>query len=386
MNTSSHNKSAGFSLVEIMVGMVIGLIAVMVVGQVFSVAEAQKRTATSGSDATVNGSLALYTLERDGKNAGYGMTTVRGSLGCEIKARFSGGGGTVDKSFTLSPVTLSDGFGGAPDIVQFMASNKNGIALPARVSVDHPATAANFFVESDVGIENLDLMIAVPAVLSTATPPTNWCSVFQVTGTGGGGGGGGGGQGQNQVLHNSGQSAWNQPGGSTIFPAGGYSTNDYLINLGNFIDHSYTVAANNLRLTELNMATNTTTSQDLFPHIVQLQAVYGKDTNADRIVDAWNATVPASPIEWQQIRAVRVALVSRSQFRENQPMTLDGALTASTCATANPPAAAICWKPDPNGNGVKIDVNIGNAVPDWQNYRYRVFETTIPLRNSIWQQ
>jgi type IV pilus assembly protein PilW len=67
-------------------------------------------------------------------------------------------------------------------------------------------------------------------------------------------------------------------------------------------------------------------------------------------------------------------------------VTLDGAVAASTCDSQTPHPAAICWKPDPNANGVKIDVNINNANPNWQHYRYRVIETTIPLRNLVWQQ
>lgn len=394
MNNAISRRSAGFSLVEIMVGLTIGLVTVLVVSQVMQVAEARKRASTSGADAIVNAALGLYMIERDGKNAGYGMTTVRNSVGCEIRAK---NGSNPETEFTLTPATIGDGADGAPDTVRFMASNKSGVTLPVRISVDHPRTAANFFVESDLGVNVGDMMIAVPTVMNTATPPTTWCSVFQVTNTGGPGGGGGGGgngnngggQGQNQVLHNSGQSDWNQPGGSSIFPAAGYVAGDYVINLGSFLDHTYSITNNfYLRLTDYNLVTNSTSTLDLYPNIIQLQAVYGKDTTTppDNIVDQWNATEPASPAEWQQIIALRVALVARGQHPESGVVTLDGAQAASTCASTNPHPAAVCWRPDPNGNGVKINVNINNSNPNWQRYRYRVVETTIPLRNSIWRQ
>ena len=221
--------------------------------------------------------------------------------------------------------------------------------------------------------------------------------MFQERGTGGGGGGNGngngGGQGQNQVIHNSGQSSLNQSGGSTIFPSAGYSAGDSVINLGNLIDHTYQVFSPTgspgksfLRLTEFNMAANSTANVDMYPNVVQLQAVYGKDTNSDNIADAWNAVAPTTPAEWQQIRAIRIALVARSQNREPGVVTLDVATAASTCDSATPHPAALCWRPDPAGNGVKIDINIGNVAPNWQYYRYRVMETTIPLRNAIWLQ
>ncbi len=384
MKTEKLKFSAGFSLIELMVGMTIGLVTVLVVTQVMAVSESHRKAASSGSDSVVNAALGLYTIERDGKNAGYGMSTIAGSVGCEIRAK---NGGNPTKTFNLTPVTVADGTSGAPDEVQFLASDKNGITLPVRISVDHPATAANFFVDSDLGVQEGDLMIGVPIPV---IPGTNWCSVFQVTGTGGGGGGGGGGnngggQGQNQVLHNSGQSDWNQAGGHNIFPPGGYVAGDYVINLGNFLDHKYSVDLNKkmLLLTEYNMRDNTTVNKDLYPHIVQLQAVYGKDTDANGVVDAWNASAPTTPAEWQQIRAVRVAIVARGHVQEGT-VTLDGALAASTCASTNPHPAAVCWKPDPTGDGVKIDVSASST--SWQKYRYRVVETTIPLRNSIWQQ
>lgn len=402
-NNPVHPMQKGFTIVELLIGMLIGIITAMVIGQVMSVAEGQKRTATSGSDTQVNGALALYTIERDAKNSGYGMTTVAtGGVGCEVHMKNSASPPTPPltyNSFTLVPVMITDGASGAPDTLRFVASSKNGITLPTRVSIDHPDTAANFFVDSDVGIQEGDLMIAVPA---TGCSGTKWATVFQVTndpnpGGGGGGGGGndnGGAQGQNKVIHNSGQSVWNQPGGQTIFPSGGYTAGDYLINLGTMLDHTYSISGNNLRLRDFSMATNTGTDRDLYPHVVQMQAVYGKDDGGgggaadDGIIDTWNATSPAANDGpgWRRIRAIRVALVTRSPILEKETVTTDGAADATTCDSATPSPTSLCWKPDPTGHGVKINVNINNANPNWQRYRYRVFETTIPLRNVIWKQ
>lgn len=391
MNIANTRRPAGFSLVEIMVALAISLVTVLVIGQVMQVASQRQRNVSSGADANINGTLALYTIERDGKNAGFGMTTITDSIGCPIKGEYDG----ETRNFDLVPAVVVDGQGGAPDMVRFMASNKNGVTLPTRIAVDHPRTAANFFVDSDLGMQIGDMVIAVPAVMSTANPPTTWCSLFQVTGTGGGNGNGGnggsgnangGGQGQNQVLHNSGLSPWNQPGGSSIFPPAGYAAGDVLVNLGNFIDHTYSIADGRiLRQTAYDMKNHSTGVFDLYPNIVQLQAVYGKDTSPipDRIVDVWEVTAPASQQEWKQVVALRVAIVARGDAPENEVVTLDGADAASACDSPTPHPAAVCWHPDPAANGVKIDVS---SVPNWQRYRYRVFDTTIPLRNAIWQQ
>ena len=63
-----------------MVGMVIGLLGVIIIMQIFAVAEGQKRTTTSGADAQTNGNIALFTIERDTRQTGYGMSLS--ALGC----------------------------------------------------------------------------------------------------------------------------------------------------------------------------------------------------------------------------------------------------------------------------------------------------------------
>lgn len=373
MKHGQGKHSGGFSLVEIMVGLTIGLITVLVVGQVLQVAEARRRQSTSGADATVNAGLAIYALERDGKNAGYGMTISRDSVGCELRSIYNG---TAQPASILAPAIINDGASGAADTVQFKASTKVGITLPTRITVDHAKTDASFMVESDLGMQAGDILIAVPAALNTATPATTWCTVLQYAGTSAG---------QNQIPHVPG-TQWNPLVASSILPTAGYLVGDYLINLGTYSDHTYSINSNQLRMSELVASTNTSSNQDLIPNMVQLQAVYGKDTSGDGIVDVWNATAPTTAAEWQQIRALRIALVARSQTPEASTVTLDGANGTSSCNSTTPHPAAVCWRPDPNGNGVKIDVNIGNSTPDWQRYQYRVVETTIPLRNVIWQQ
>ena len=57
--------SRGVTLVELLVGMTIGLLSVVIITQVMAVSEEQKRTTSSGSDAQVNGALALSSLQRE---------------------------------------------------------------------------------------------------------------------------------------------------------------------------------------------------------------------------------------------------------------------------------------------------------------------------------
>src|SRR5881396_1171641 len=73
----------GFSMVELLVAMLIGLIGMIIIFQVFEVSEGIKRSTTSGGDAQQNGVIALYTMERDFKNAGMGFNDTT-FVGCNI--------------------------------------------------------------------------------------------------------------------------------------------------------------------------------------------------------------------------------------------------------------------------------------------------------------
>ena len=62
---------------------------------------------------------------------------------------------------------------------------------------------------------------------------------------------------------------------------------------------------------------------------------------------------------------MRVALLARSSLREKDKVTF----------------TAPQWRPDLAKDPVDLKVN-GDA--DWEYYRYRVYESVIPLRNVLW--
>ncbi len=64
-------NAGGFTLVEIMVAMVIGMLGIIIMMQMFSIFEAQKRTTTSGDDALNAGAIALYGIQQNIQQAGY---------------------------------------------------------------------------------------------------------------------------------------------------------------------------------------------------------------------------------------------------------------------------------------------------------------------------
>ena len=361
----------GFTLIELMVGMVIGLLTTIVIAQVLVNSEGRRRTTVSGSEAQVNGALALYAVQRDVLMAGYGLTSAVDGIGCEIRAQRNG----VNFPFTLAPVVITDGAAGAPDSLLTMGSAKLSYSVPARVVTNHPRTAANFFVNTTLGTVDGDLMLAVPGVIDA----NNWCSMFNVTGIGG----------ASQIIHNSGSSGpWNQPGGQTIFPAAGYgaigsyasnpAAGSYLINLGQFVTQRVQISAGQvLQAATFSTATAATTTEDLFPDIVNLQAFYGKDTDANGVVDTYDNTTPTTSAGWRQVLSVRIAVVARSVQMEREDVTTTQPLWDVGNATTVAGSAAC-------GTSRCVTV-IVNTLPDWQRYRYKVYDSIVPLRNMLWR-
>ena len=119
--------------------------------------------------------------------------------------------------------------------------------------------------------------------------------------------------------------------------------------------------------------------------IVNMQVQYGISTTAQtREVSSWvNANgswAAPSAADMGRIKALRVAVVARSQLKEKDPVTGIEMTCANTSGTnTNGPCA---WRDTTTSPAPTIDLS---ADPDWQRYRYRVYETIVPLRNVMWQ-
>jgi type IV pilus assembly protein PilW len=353
-------RARGFTLVELMIGLVIGLITTAVIAQVLVVSEGRRRTTVSGSDSQVSGAVSLYAVQREVEMSGYGLTAAVGGLGCPIKAERNG----TAYNFELAPLVITDGASGAPDTIEIMSSAKLSYSVPARVRTNHPRTAANFFVDSTVGTEVGDKIIAVPNTIEA----NNWCSIFNVTQL----------PGNTQVIHNSGNGGpWNQPGGQTIFPTNGYPAGSYLVNLGQFVTRKISVdQAIGLRVATFSTSSATTTTDDMYPDIVQMQAYYAKDTNGDDVVDTFDTVKPTTGAGWLQVKGIRLAIVARSGQMEKENVTAANPVW-DVGSTITMSGTTTCG----NSECISIDVS---TLPSWQRYRYKIFDSYVPLRNMLW--
>ena len=369
---TTHANEEGFGLVEVLVGLGIGMMAMVVVMQVFSQSEGQKRTTTGGADAQSNGAIALYMIERDTRNAGWGMqggqyancattfTYCDGSEEC--------GGGTGELAgFSLSSVQITDG-GNKPDKItaQFFANpNLDTFRYPAntklRSTMPQPSSELN--VSSTAGCKEGDMVLVQQA---------GNCTLMQVTTV------------QDQALkiqHNPGAHGIYHPPAnyqnSNGWPA--YTTGASLSCFSApanapLFQRSYAI---NSVLRQLlrsdNSVTPATTDEVAAPEIVDLQAQYGvapaNSQSVNEWVDATGGWVTPNVTDRKRIKALRIALVARSsQYEKPEPEQ------ACATTTADMVAKWSAW----------AKFSTGSYPADWQCYRYKVFETVVPLRNVLW--
>ncbi|MDO9236715.1 MAG: PilW family protein [Aquabacterium sp.] len=368
MRSPSRPAQNGFTLIELMVSMVLGLLTVLVITQVTVQAEGRKRTVSMGNDAQVNGSLSLFTLQKDIQMAGYGATASPDALGCQVNRKYDTGGAT--SQFTLAPVMISNGANGAPDTITVLQASTHNISVPILVKADHAQTGTYFVVDGAMGVSTGDLMIAAPKTQTASTQ----CTLLSVTSNSASADTT---LSSTRIPHTT-TSKWNQ---SSIFPTGGYLLNDsYLLNMGQLILRTYAInSSNNLTSTDVSPVDGSAATQELYPQIVNLQAFYGKDTNADGVIDTYDNTNPTTAAGWQQVLTIRLAIVARSgQFERDVVTPTMPAWDVGAQVTVSGTTTSTC-----NGSSKCVELKV-DSLTDWQHYRYKVYETVVPLRNVLW--
>lgn len=332
---------SGFSLVELMVGLVIGLFATLVVMQVFTAFEGQKRTTSGTADAQTNGSIALMMLQRHIQSAGYGLPmpnadATDNSLRCNAFPDFVDPvtGGTTN----IFPLEITDG---ASDSVRVRFSTTALGAVP--VDIINPANASSpvgLSASSNIGCADNDIAL----VINSGT-----CALTKVQDGDGGGGN------TNIRLY------------AAATPAAATLTGGKIACMGNWQDYNFQVVNNELQLN----------GQPLVSEVVNMQAQYGisanqNSNNVTAWVDADAAWANPNIASRNRIKAIRIAVVLRNNLQEKQ---INGASVSQ--------AAPIAWVPlDPATSPAPVI----NLAGNWQDYRYRVFETIIPIRNMLWSR
>jgi len=367
-------KSAtrGFSLVELMVAMTIGLIGIIIMLQVFQTSEGIKRTTTSGGDAQQNGAIALYNIEHDMRNAGMGFneTAYTECRNAGTVLGYNSDRGTPDFATVANPLLLvpvlitAGGSATTPDQVKIFYGAQGQVAGGGILAKDMTDPLDSILLKNNYGYRAGDLIV----LLQPGSGKN--CSLMEVT--------------QSSVglamLHDTTNypltwitgtpvksPRFNKGGGLGVTYTGAGSTSaTRVFNLGNLHDtgtspvlNTYSISNNTLMVqSDFTIVGGLPATNPVADNIVHMRALYGMANGT------FTATTPAN---WQLLVSVRVAVVARSSNYEKPP-------TGSATCDATPAA--------PTWSGGSFDLTGLGA--DWKCYRYRVFETTVPLRNWIW--
>jgi type IV pilus assembly protein PilW len=333
--TFAAPRQNGFTLVEIMVGLAIGLLATLIIIQVISVFETQKRVTTGTADAQTNGSIALFNIVREMNLAGYPLMAgisaadpkvLESPLECTA-ITFGATGIT-----SITPVSIVDG---DSDTITIRYGDSFGGGITNKVG-SSVFTYSGVPVANTLGCDNINgdtaIFVNGATCALTGIPASGVIDATTVA-----------------LEDNSAITAGAAISGANFSCLGRWSEVVFAVNNGNLERDATPIVAG----------------------IINLQAQYGISTSVgSNQIDHW---VEPSDIninnisERNRIKAIRVAIVARNPKQEAGNVTT--ALSAWT-GTASSPAPA-------------IDLS---ADADWQRYRYRVFETIIPLRNVIWSK
>ena len=145
-----------------------------------------------------------------------------------------------------------------------------------------------------------------------------------------------------------------------------------MLNLGTPVLRTYLISNGKLASDDGLLTAGAMTRTDVTDSIVDMRALYGKDTDANNIVDTYDTVTPTTAAGWLQVLSVKVAVLARIGNFE-KPAVSGGDCDATTVVPAWSGSATSPFQA----------VSVAAASPH-RCYRYRVFETTVPLRNMIW--
>lgn len=380
---AAMRRAGGFSVVELMVSVAVGMLAVMFATRLLATSETEKAAALGSSDSMQNGMLALFSLNYDASQAGWGIndtlvngcnTLLKDTEGFAMLAVKRGGVDTTP----LAPVIIVNG-GERSDTISLNAGgSQSGIGNVTLADTYAGGGEIRVTSNNPFGFNKGDVIVVVPE------PAGGDCSIAQLSDV------------DKDILriasgrYNSGAGllggVYNQGNKARVF------------NLGpadKFALHTWSVDGGVLRLRASNMAGSSETPKAVVDNVVAIKAQYGVDLRPgfDPVfgsqVSAWSADmddfdgsgVVGDAGDFQRVTALRLAVVARSEVPD-KPTGADGSCDTTTAKLA------VFSSESPAGvqaNPVTVALDIPGDPIHWTCYRYRAFETVVQIRNNAWR-
>lgn len=379
----SSSRAHGFSLVELLVSVTVGMLAIVFATRMFVTSEQNKAAAIGGSDSMQNGMLAMFSIGNDAGQAGWGLndpllsgcdTTLTDTAGYELPVVLRGGVETTP----LAPVVIESG-GTASDRITLMAGSAMSGAGSERLR-DNYAGAGSINVATSQPFGYLQGTVVVMA----PEPAGGKCALAQLSATP---------PGYTLNFDSGAAFRFNRAALGNAYGAG----QARVFNLGplqTLALHTWSVRDGNLMLRATDLAGASASPAAVVDNVVAIKGQYGFDTRVGSAFDpaagmqvgAWSATmidadgdgVAGGAGDFQRVAAVRLAVVARSKMPEKpDPVT-------KQCRATPAPLTVFGSRSPATVAASPVTVNL-DTVPLWQCHRYRVFETVVPIRNAAWR-
>jgi type IV pilus assembly protein PilW len=385
-------STRGFSIVELMVSVVIGLLALMFATRLIAGGEVSKQNALGGSDAMQNGITAMFSISGDISQAGFGLNDPI-LAGCDTLMLDTGGTGyqmlqaTRGTSTSITPLAAAviQNNGLDPDKIALSSGGAITGTGSARLTEAYGNGAVLAIDRKAYGFALNDVIVVAPEV---APSTGSKCSLVQLS-----------------AAPNSGTTLNFAAGAGLRFNNGtlgnAFSIKSRVFNLGpasKLAFHTWSVKNGFLQLAATDVAGTEVTAATVADNIVSIKAQYGFDTRvgtaftpeSGTVVSEWKAdmidadkdTVVGSAGDYQRISAIRLAVVARSKTAERP--AADGTCDATLDSQA-PEVFKVTQAGTTAPASIKPNVIVTGDTVNWKCYRYRVFETVVPIRNTAWR-
>jgi len=402
MRSSSQQ---GMTMIELLVAMAIGVTVTLAVSTLLVASENQKRITTSTNDADQTLVYTFSELDRALRGAGSGIAQSQysgsqGILGCRLNMASNGVtymprpgaypapfsnyflGGASPTALHMAPVLIgaNQSDNNSSDVIVVMGGSGSAGGVPRAVYGAGSGVNSNIQVvlENTVGFNPYDVvLVSQNGVTDCLIEEVNVVTPTTLT--------------MNTTT------TYYPPGTTTTLNTLASSTASLITPLGN---EATTSAPNNVQFTMYGVGTNNTlysydlmqyaslaafslggdTTQPIADQVIQMNALYGVNalygnTSANPSqFSSWVSpttthydivSVMNSPTTQASIVAVRVAIVVRGEYYDKKAVS---------------PTSLTIFNGLVDGYGNQLAKTV--TLPS-QNYRYRVYEFTVPLRDMI---
>ena len=373
--------SAGFTLVEMLVAVTIGMALVLAITLMLTRYESGRRTLTSVNDASMGSAYVSFTLDRIVRSAGSGYAQGwKDSFGCQLLASRSGTTtlprataflapfAAVPQAVRLAPVVVHAGVGTDGSDILAITTGSSGLGESPLPVMTASATGTGLRVPATIGLRAGDLVM----VFQDAAQ----CMVQQVAAGFAGG--------ADQQLNFGGTYADSDINGTRLEDLGALSP-AWVAPLGN-------TAGNQPLFQLLGVGPNATlVAHDMLQldgsdsvvaiadGVADLRARYGVDTDNNNVIDSWQDPAVAP---WDAGTLLNGTLASKNRLSQIVSLRVGVMVRTSTPERSSVAPGVVLLFTD-LGPALEVTRTLTTAE---RLVRWRSVEFTVPLRNALLTQ